>query len=206
MTTRTRTIRPPAPPYTGPPYRHSGNGNKPINRLVVHSTVSPCEPGGARRISAYFRSSSAGGSAQYVIDPAEAVQSAYDSVVCWHAPPNPNSLGYEMCDIPGPVPGDRPGTARWKSLRRSWRWIRPNQRRMLDRTARLVAHSALAYDVPLVFLGPAALRRGARGITTHANVSKAWGQSTHWDPGWWPRRRFMRLVKRHARQIKEQSR
>ena len=198
----------PSPTYLGPPFRHSGNGNKPIRRIVIHSTVSPCEPGGARSIAAYFRSSSAGGSAQYVVDPDEEVQAAYDSVVCWHAPPNPHTLGIEMCDIPGPVPDDKPGSARWKSLRRAWRWARPEQRRMLRRTARLTAELALAYDIPIRFLSASAMRanQDVEGITTHANTSQAFGQSTHWDPGWWPRVRFMRLVRRHASRLQKQAR
>lgn len=195
----------PAPPYLGPPFRYSTGSNKPIWRLVIHSTVSRCEPGGARAIAEYFRSNSAGGSAHYVIDPAEAVQAAYDGTICWHAPPNQHSLGFEMCDIPGPVPGDPRGSARWKALRRSWRWALPNQQRMLRRTAELVAQAALAYNVPIEFRKPADLRQGKRGITTHANVSLAFGQSTHWDPGWWPRRRFMRLVRKYAAQIRKEA-
>ena len=197
---------PPAPKYLGPPARHSGDGNKPITRVVIHSTVSPCEPGGARNIAAYFRSQSAGGSAHYVVDPGEVVQSAYDSVVAWHAPPNSHSLGIEMCDVPGPVPNDKPGTARWKALKRSWRWVRPNQRAMLRRTARLTAQLCLAYDVPTRFVGPGDLHDGKHGVTTHANVSAAFRQSTHWDPGFWPRRRFMRLVRKYAKEMRAEGR
>ena len=194
----------PAPPYLGPPFRFSSGHNKPIRRLVVHSTVSPCVPGGARAIAAYFRGNTAGGSAHYVIDPAEVVQAAYDDVICWHAPPNPHSLGFEMCDIPGPRPA--PGTP-WQTiqrLRRAWRWIKPNQLRMLRRTAQVVAQAALAYDVPLVFLTADDVRKDRSGITTHANVSDAWHESTHWDPGWWPRRRFMRLVRRYAKKLEKE--
>lgn len=201
----TRRVPPPAPAYVGPPAHYSAGSNKPITRLVIHSTVSPCEPGGARRIGAYFRSPEAGGSAHYITDPDEAVQAAWDSVVCWHAPPNPGSLGFEMCDIPGPVPGDKPHTAAWRALRRAWRWRRPEQRAMLRRTAELVAQAALAYGVPLRYIGPRKLRAGAHGITTHAAVSRAWGQSTHWDPGFWPRRRFVRLVRAAAQRIREEG-
>jgi hypothetical protein len=180
--------------------------NKPINRLVVHSTVSPCVPGGARRIAAYFKTEAAGGSAHYVTDPSESVQVVYDSLVAEHAPPNPGSLGFEMTDIPGPVPNDSPGSARWKALKRAWRWALPNQRKMLRRTARLVAEAALANDIPLRFLSVADLRAHKRGITTHANVSKAFFQSTHWDPGFWPRRRFMQLVRAEAAAIRKAHR
>lgn len=147
-------------------------------------------------IARYFRGESAGGSAHYVVDPSEVVQVVYDDVIAWHAPPNPRSLGLEMCDMPGPVPGDRPGSARWKALRRAWRWIKPAQRAMLKRTANLAGDLCAAYGVPVEFLSVDDLRRDRRGITTHANVSEAFHESTHWDPGWWPRGRFMRIARR----------
>jgi hypothetical protein len=169
----------------------------PVHRVVIHSTVSPCKPGGARDIAAYFRTEASGGSAHYVVDPDETGQVVGDHTIAWHAPPNPNSIGIEMTDIPGPIPGAEPGTARWQALRRGWRWARPLQLRMLHRTARLTARLCAAYDVPVVFLTVTDLQAGRHGITTHANVSQAFGQSTHWDPGWWPRRYFLRLVRAH---------
>jgi hypothetical protein len=172
-----------------------------VTRIVIHGTVSPCRDGQARATAAYFQTVKRSASAHYVVDPGEAVQSAWDSVICWHAPPNRHSIGVEMCDIPGPVPGDRVSAARRKALRRVWRWRNDNQVAMLRRTARLVAELCAAYGVPPVFVDAAALRKGRRGITTHAQVSKAFRQSTHWDPGWWPRRRFMRWVRADHRAI-----
>src|SRR5690349_19229744 len=102
----------PEPVYLGPPAHFTAGDNKPVSRIVIHSTVSECKAGGAREIAAYFRTKAAGGSAHYVVDPSEVVQAAYDSVVCWHAPPNEHSLGIEMCDTPGPLPNDKPGTAK----------------------------------------------------------------------------------------------
>src|SRR3954467_13807763 len=156
-------VQPPEPVYLGPAAHDSGPGNKPINRIVIHSTVSPCELGGARDIARYFRSPSSGGSAHYVVDPGEVVQVVYDSIIAWHAPPNAHSLGIEMCDIPGPVPGDPPGSAAYKAAKRAWRWRRSNQQEMLVRTARLTAHLALAYAVPLKFVTASGLRAGKRG-------------------------------------------
>lgn len=201
---------PPSPPYLGPPAHFHTGSNKPIRRVVIHSTVSPCVPGGARAIARYFQSPASGGSAHYTTDPAETIQAAWDSVDCWHAPPSRHSLGIEMCDIPGPVPDDTPGSAAWKAAKRAWRWVKPNQRRMLRRTARLTAQLCLAYGIPIRFLSAAELRAdrtelGAAGITTHANVSQAFHQSTHWDPGFWPRRRFMRLVRHYAAQLQKAS-
>lgn len=198
----------PAPPYLGPPFRSSRGSNRPIRRIVIHSTVSPCERGGARRIAAYFRSSKAGGSAHYVVDPGEVVQSAYDSVIAWHAPPNPGTLGIEMCDIPGPVPNDKPGTAAFKALKRAWRWRRPEQKEMLRRTAVLTAQLCLAEGIPPRFLNATRLRklgRNAEGITTHNVTSTVFRQSTHWDPGFWPKRRFMKMVRAEVARLKKEA-
>lgn len=177
--------KPPAPPYLGPAAHTSDGQNKPIRRIVMHSTVSPCEVGGARKIAAYFRQPSAGGSAHYVVDPGEVVQVVYDGVIAWHAPPNGGSLGVEMCDMPVADSAER--------------WRDRDHRAMLDRAAQLVAQLCLAYDVPLRFVGPIRLRLGWRGVTTHNYVSKTWHQSSHWDPGAWPRREFMRAVRQYAR-------
>lgn len=193
------TIRPPSPRYVGPPRHHGAANNKPIDRIVIHSTVSPCEPGGAEAIANYFKTTERLASAHYTVDPSEAIQAAWDSIVCYAAPPNQHSLHIEMCDIPGPRPTTLSARRR---LRLSWRWARPNQQRMLRRTARLTARAALAYGVPIKFLKPAQLRSGQRGITTHNHVSLAWHQTDHWDPGWWPRFQFMGLVRAHALRLR----
>ena len=183
------TVKPPAPPYLGPAAHHGGDNNKPIRRIVIHSTVSPCVPGGARDVARYFRSADAGGSAHYVVDPREVVQVVYDSTVAYHAPPNLHSLGVELCDMPSAV---NPG-----------RWRGANHRAMLELAAQLVAQLCVAYGVPDTFRTARQLRRGLYGITTHHEVSLAFGESTHWDPGSWPRRRFMRKVHRYVKQLRE---
>lgn len=206
-------VKPPNPTHIGPPAHLSAGHNLPAKRIGLHSTVGPCKPGAARQIAAYFMSEAAGGSAQYIVDPAEVIQSAWDDQIAWGAPgaawsrtshPSPaniHSLHIEMCDTPGPVPNDPPGSARRKALKRSWRWILPNQQRMLKRTAKLTAHLCAAYDIPLVFLTVEDLLAGKDGVTTHANISAAFHQTTHWDPGWWPQRRFMRLARAEYKRL-----
>lgn len=54
---------------------------------------------------------------------------------------------------------------------------------MLTLSAGLCAELLLKYDLPAEFLSPADLRAGKRGVTTHRNVSLAFGQSSHTDPG-----------------------
>lgn len=174
----------PSPPYVGPG-RDSGSGNKPIHRIVIHGTVSPCERGGARKIAAYFRSGNARGSAHYVVDPGEVVQVVYDSKVAWHAPPNSNSIGVELCDLVGGSTGALPMS----------RWLDDDHQAMLKKAARLVAELCLAYDVPPRMRGPRGLRAGNHGLCEHDDVSDAWNQSSHWDVGNFPRVRFARMVR-----------
>ena len=184
---------PPSPDFIGPPSRSSQGYNKPILRIVIHSAVFPPIRGAARRIAEYFKSPQARGSAHYCIDPWDTVQSAWDSTICWHAPPNPQTLGLEMCDVPD---------TRKRNKLNPWRWQGLAHRVMFRNTARLTAELCLAYDIPIRFLGVAELKRkgprAATGITTHHRTSLAFRQSTHWDPGIWPRVRFMRMVRKLA--------
>lgn len=200
-----RKVAPPNPPYVGPADKvmHNPDGSPwtdnltpSLDRIVIHSTVSPCVLGGARQIARYFNGPTAGGSAHYVVDPGEVVQDVYDSWVAEHAPPNPNSIGIEMCDMPVSNPTDvSRRSAKWKSLLRASRWRDAPHQQMLARTAKLTARLCAAYHVPPVFVTAADLRAGKHGITTHNEVSVAWRESDHWDPGFWPRRKFMRLVR-----------
>lgn len=198
----TRHFDPPSPPVVGGvPNMHSGTNNKPVHRIVIHSAVAACVAGAARGLGGLNQRSTTG-SWHYATDPAETIQCSFDSYVCWHAPPNLHSLGIEMADFPVPWPEDRSRRAMAK-MRRVWRWMGQNHRLMLHRTAKLTAELALAYDVPIRFVSVQGLKDGKHGITTHVNVSKAFHQSTHWDPGAWPKRYFMRLVRRYAADIRD---
>lgn len=193
-----------SPPVVGgTPALESGKVNKPIHRVVIHSAVMPCEPGRARQLGRMNQLGSTGGSWHYATDPDEAIQCSFDSWVCWHAPPNLHSLGIEMADAPGPRPTGLTKRQLWNA-RKVWRWADTPHRKMLARTARLTAELCVLYELPPAFLTPRQLRAGKRGVTTHNNVSRAWNQSTHWDPGWWPRRRFMRAVRREVRRIEDE--
>lgn len=180
----------PNPPYKGPPANHGGPINKPIHRVVIHETQGECVKGAAAATAAYFRNTTRDASAHYVVDPATVVQATLDSYVAYHAPPNLHSLGVEICGVSDP-----------KSRARFRRGT--GNREALERAQLLVAQLCLAYDVPPWFQSAKSLRAGKRGVTTHAEVSKAWGQSSHWDPGAWPRYWFMRGVRAHVRRIRK---
>ena len=120
----------------------------------------------------------------------KAVQVVYDGTIAWHAPPNPNSIGIEICDMPST---DRT------------RWDDDNHQRALEITADLTAQLCLAYDVPIRRVGPIGLKAGRKGICGHVDVSQAFGESSHWDPGAFRWKRFMTMVRARADQIRKEA-
>jgi hypothetical protein len=192
------TIAPPAPPYLGPAKFQGTKSNKPIKRIVLHGTVGPCRRGAARATAKYFRELvTRPSSAHYVVDPGEVVQVVYDSWVAFHAPPNPGSLGVELCDWVAANNGKGPGAAPMT------RWNDAEHSDMLQLAAELVAQLCLAYGVPIRFVGPIGLRLGRKGICEHSDVTAAWHQTSHWDLGEFPRGRFLRMVKAEAAKLRD---
>lgn len=185
------SYKPPAPKYVGPAKNYSKGGNKPINRIVIHSTVGPTKKGSAQKIADYFKRTTRSASAHYVVDEDTVLQVVLDGDVAYHAPPNRHSIGIEMCDYPVP--------------RGKKRWDDAEHKKMFRLTARLTAELCLAYDIPVVLLNAKQLRAGRRGITTHAEVGKAWGLTSHWDPGAWPHRAFIKAVNEEVAKIKNEG-
>lgn len=177
----------PSPTYIGPPKFHGG-AQATVKRLVIHGTVSPTRRGAARGTAFYFKwRVTRPSSAHYCVDPWETIQSCYDHVEAYHAPPNMGSIGIELCDVvAGPA-------ARW--------WDLPH-RLMIRRGARLVGrlHASGVYVGPLVKVdGNALLHNGGVGVCGHSDVRDAWHQTDHWDPGpGFPWGRFMRIAKRRS--------
>lgn len=179
----------PSPDYIGPANRHGGSNNKPVDRIVIHATVSACAVG-ARSIAEYFKRTSKPASAHYVVDQKEPIQALFDSYVGYHAPPNTHSLGIELCCT---LAGQGKG-----------HWKRRDHQKMLRNAAKLTAQLCLHYDVPVVHLDGADLRAGKRGIAGHADVRDGWHQTTHWDPGpYFPWADFLRMVREEVAKIQQ---
>lgn len=182
----------PVSPVDAPyiPAKYKGDDQVPT-LSVIHSTVGPTKKGSARAIARYGQNPSSPSSWHYAIDAAEVIQSVYDHTVAYHCGYNQNSLGYEMCDNP--------------SRLNAARWLGRDHKAMLDRTARAVARNHAAYGIPVRYLTDDQLRTWARngkrakdgGITTHAQMSRVFKRSTHWDPGAWPSKKFLALVKKY---------
>jgi N-acetylmuramoyl-L-alanine amidase CwlA len=178
------TVAPPNPPFIAA--RWHGGPQTP-RLIVLHSTVGPTKAGSARGVAEFFAHEDNKTSAHYVVDAAERYQCVHDHQVAYHCGHNQDSIGVEMCDYP--------------SATSAKRWDDAQHQRLLVRTARLVARLCIVYDIRPYYVGVLGLKAGIRGVTTHNNMSLAFRQSTHWDPGVWPRRQFMREVRAQIKNI-----
>jgi N-acetyl-anhydromuramyl-L-alanine amidase AmpD len=109
-------------------------------------------------------------SCTYVIDTDSVTQCLDELAVAWHCghTGNARSIGIEFC-----------GRARQSADE----WLDDLSRPMLELGARLVREVCDRHHLPIQFVNAHGLRRGDRGVTTHAEVTRAWGESTHTDPG-----------------------
>lgn len=141
-----------------------------VTRLVLHDEEYLVGPDSAEQIAAYFASSAPGTSAHYVVDANSVQHCVLESVVAYHAPPNAGSIGIE-----------HDGFAHFDAAS----WALPGSAATLQRSAELAAGICARWGIPVRFLAADDLRadRNARGITFHSQVSLAFGESTHMDPG-----------------------
>jgi N-acetyl-anhydromuramyl-L-alanine amidase AmpD len=121
-------------------------------------------------------------SAHYCIDDKEVVQSVKDKDVAWHAPgANSDGIGIEHA-----------GSASQSKAQ----WGDPYSTAQMKLSADLVAGLVRKYNIPVKWLSVDDLKNNQRGITSHNNVSLAFRQSTHTDPGAnFPVDRYLKLVK-----------
>ena len=167
------------------PARWHGGFRKLDERLIViHDTESG--PTSARGVANYFAHLpyTKKVSSHKIVDRNECITAVKDPFVAWAAPgSNSDGLQLEIC-----------GYARWS--KRTW-FV--NQA-TLKRAAWVVAKWCIKYHIPAKWLTPAQIRAGAYGVTTHADVNKAYGMSSHTDPGPnFPRVYFLFLVRRRMR-------
>lgn len=155
-----------------------------IDVIVVHTMETPQDAGRARKCAQWFAGSTAPrASAHYCVDDKEVVQCVRDKDVAWHAPgANTDGIGIEHA-----------GSARQTASQ----WGDPYAKAQLEVSAKLTAGLVSKYGIPLVWLSIEDLKANRRGITSHNNVSQAFHQSTHWDPGPnFPSARYIDLVKK----------
>jgi len=180
----------------------SAGSNLPVTRIVIHATCpdvgfpAASAHGAASGTARYFAQASSGGSAHYIegIDAEE--HCVADAAIAWHAPPNAHTIGVEITADGGDASayGAHPEHAYTRA-----QWLSPQVWPAVVRAAARVAELCDRLGVPKVRLSVADLQAGKHGICGHVDVSKAFHQSDHSDPGPnFPWTEFMALVVGHA--------
>jgi hypothetical protein len=145
----------------------SGPRQRPPRWIVVHSTEGSTAEGAA----SWLASAAAGGSAHLVVDDRECYRLLPDGLIAWGAP-GANQLGLHI---------EFTGYAEWTRED----WLAHNI--MLARGAHLIAEWCRHYRIPARWVGPAGLLVLRSGITTHADVTRAFRArfpwANHTDPG-----------------------
>lgn len=162
-----------------------------VHLIVLHDE----EAASARSAAAWFANPASAGSAHLCVDDKECYRTLGPLEIPWGAASaiGANTGGFHI---------EQAGYARWSAVV----WL--SHLNTLRRAAWKTAVWAKYFNIPLRFVDADALKVGARGITTHNEVSAASRaldpahayRYSHSDPGpFWPRRTFMLLVRRYAK-------
>jgi N-acetylmuramoyl-L-alanine amidase-like protein len=146
----------------------SGKRARPPIWIVLHDT----EGGDARSNALYFMNTEGRRVSAHVVvdDTGACYRSVPDDEVAWAAgDANPRGLHIELAAPEGAATG-------WTRAD----WLRRDM--LLEVAAAHVARWSDVWGIPIRFVDAAGLRKGVSGITTHAEVTKAFG-GDHVDPG-----------------------
>lgn len=153
-----------------------------IGVVVIHTMEIRERMDAAEICARWFASRVSRVSAHYVVDADTILQCVDERNIAWHARGgNTGSIGVELA-----------GFARQTSAD----WADPYSTAVLGRAAVLVADVCRRRRIPVRWLEADDLLAGRGGITGHADVSRAFHKSDHWDPGpGFPVERFLGLVR-----------
>ena len=168
--------------YTKGPRKHA------IDLIVMHTMESQEKIGTAKRVALWFAGKTAPqASAHITVDNKQIVTVVDDKDIAWHAANsdiNHRSLGVELAGMASQTKQE---------------WADPFSKAMLDLAAKKVADWCKIYNIPVVKITPAQLKKGAKGICGHVDVTKAYNVAGgHTDPGAnFPWEFFIGLVKKY---------
>ena len=154
------------------PYREQmgaglwNNAGNTAQVIAQHTTEST---GGNTSVIGYLERTQ-NGSYQTMVDlDGEEVRMAPDDRQAWAAMATGNRIGLHVCAM---------GMAAWK--RDTWL----SYGKLLETTAQRYAKWSQQYGIPLVKIGPDEIRAGKRGVCGHIDITNAFHESDHWDPGY----------------------
>lgn len=153
-----------------------------IDLVVVHTMEARELPTTAEAVAAFFAKPSTRASAHVCIDNNSEVRCVPDHDVAWAAPgANHNGLQMELAGFARQTKAD---------------WHDPYSTDELQRAAHRAALWCHRHSIPVRYVDAAGLKAGKRGLTEHHQVTLAFHESTHTDPGdHFPWAEFLVLVK-----------
>lgn len=150
-----------------------------VNRLLVLHTSEGAElPSSAEALGSFMgqpgdRPNTSGGrygSSYHCITDTERLIPAVPNDVVAYSAAGANHDGVHLC-IPG------------KAGQTREQWLDTNSRAFIRQAAMWLVDQSRAENIPLVRRNAAQVKAGAAGVCDHDAVSKAFGQSSHWDVG-----------------------
>jgi LysM repeat protein len=150
-------------PYDGPPKGY-GNSRAPKLYVAIHNTSNDAPP---RNEASYAKRRPDRVSSHFYADRTTVIQSLDTRYDAWHAGSrwgNTRAVSFEL------VGTNRSSESYWKAV--------------IDRVAPVIAAVCKAHGIPAVDLTVAdAKAKKKRGFVTHDDMRRAWGGTTHTDPG-----------------------
>jgi N-acetyl-anhydromuramyl-L-alanine amidase AmpD len=155
-------------PFVESPNRTRAPGRT-IGVVVIHTMEIAERPDAAEICARWFKTPVSRVSAHYCVDADSVIQCVREKDIAWHARGgNTNSIGVELAGFASQTRRD---------------WADPYSAAVLDRAANLVADVCRRRRIPVRWVVADDLVAGRRGLTGHNEVSEAFEQSDHWDPG-----------------------
>ncbi len=156
-------------PFLHAKHFRRGPRAEPIRNVVIHSAEIGESLEGAEALMRVCAVNPRVASWHYAVDSNSITQSLHEGDIAFHAPgANATGIGIELS-----------GRAKQSEVE----WFDDFSREMLVLCAELVADICRRHDLPIEFVDAAGLVERDKGITTHAEVSKAFKKSDHTDPG-----------------------
>lgn len=150
-------------------YRVANRQPGDVQWVVIHDMETSERLAAAEDVANYFRTTTRKASVHFNCDANSTVQSVLLKDIAYGAGgANPTGIHIEQA-----------GYARQTVEQ----WADPySQAMILGQVAPLVAKLCVDWQIPVRFVDVAGLKRGDKGLTTHAECAKAFG-GDHWDPG-----------------------
>jgi hypothetical protein len=153
-----------------PPRSWTDANRKSVQLLVIHTTEGSAHAKSAEDGAIYNQTRRDGTSAHFFHDSDSTVQGVRtaDIAHCAKGEGNRRGIHYEICDRTGQNAGQ---------------WADAYSMAAIRQCAKQAARDAKKWGIPVRHLTVAQVRAGAKGFCAHWDISRAFGQSDHTDPG-----------------------